>query len=262
MKRFAVGMLLLIAAPLFAATPSDAGVNSDDYVRYLLPVIAHDDNGAYGSKWRSIWSVHNTTDETISILYQYCNPYILAPCIAPDPFLPHKTLEPYVYTQFEFGPSAFIYVPKPLVNDVAMQLRIQDVSRQSRTWGTELPIVDVLRDYRSKITLLDVPADARFRSTLRIYGSDVYPFDVVVRTYTRSGTAPVREEHLQVHGIIPFIPIEFPYGAAYTQLDPVPPGTAEGERLRIEITSDVPMWAFVSVTNNETQHVTTITPQE
>jgi hypothetical protein len=42
------------------------------------------------------------------------------------------------------------------------------------------------------------------------------------------------------------------------------PAERAAEKLRIEVTPLVAAagaWAFVSVTNNETQHITTITPQ-
>jgi hypothetical protein len=41
------------------------------------------------------------------------------------------------------------------------------------------------------------------------------------------------------------------------------PEVGTTERVRVAVTSidNVPIWAFVTVTNNETQHVTTITSQ-
>jgi hypothetical protein len=55
------------------------------------------------------------------------------------------------------------------------------------------------------------------------------------------------------------------HGPGYVQLPLSGLPMLQGkERIRLEITSDAPelrYWAFVSVTNNETQHITIITAE-
>ena len=66
--------------------------------------------------------------------------------------------------------GAFVYVNRPRAKDLAVQLRIRDISR-GHSWGTEVPIVRG-RDMRlGRTHLMDVPVTAGFQQHLRIYGA-------------------------------------------------------------------------------------------
>ena len=59
-------------------------------------------------------------------------------------------------------------------------------------------------------------------------------------------------------------PDSVPGYAQFVDLVAVFPQLAASETIRVEITPISPglrFWAFAAITNNETQHVTTITPQ-
>jgi hypothetical protein len=128
-----------------------------------------------------------------------------------------------------------------------MNLRVHDVTRSDVNFGTEIPIVregDWVNDH---IVLTGVPTDSRFRNTLRIYGQE--PFQAVV---TIGNRAPVHLTLSQANGLF-----EVPY-AIWGDF----PRDGAPVRVTIEsVPNDVPMWAMITVTNNETQLISTITPQ-
>ena len=106
-------------------------------------------------------------------------------------------------------------------------------------WGAELPIARE-EDYRSVIVLPDVPVDDRYRVTLRIYNVHGRTMQAKVDIETADGRSI---EHL--------VTLQGPCGQFVTQCNSAQPGRP----------GPADLWAFVSVTNKNTQHVTTIRPQ-
>src|SRR4051812_11444778 len=53
--------------------------------------------------------------------------------------------------------------------------RIRDTSRQAQSAGTEVPVVRE-RDFRSGLTFMNVPVDARYRVTLRLWSIGDGPY--------------------------------------------------------------------------------------
>jgi hypothetical protein len=119
------------------------------------------------------------------------------------------------------------------------------------------------------LNLTDVPTGDTFRSMLRIYDFDPIGFDpprlVRVRVYAigppRPGGDPLLLETtypLEAHPSDPFTEAPMATIPLWTIDELMNAG-----RIRIEVeaqTPDLRFWAFVSATNNETQHVTIIAP--
>jgi hypothetical protein len=152
---------------------------------------------------------------------------------------------------------------------VVYHLRIQDVSRQSQTWGTEIPVAR-RRDFRSDaIHLLNVPLHPRFRQTLRIYDYGGKPARVRVRVFpmepSRSSVLIGQLEIELAPWEVAAIPEEPSY-PAYAQIGdllPLFPDARTEAQVHIEIApiDGSLIWAFAAITNNETQHVTVIAPR-
>jgi IPT/TIG domain len=161
-------------------------------------------------------------------------------------------------------------------------LRVADLNREDTTWGAELPIVRET-DFRVRetIELLDIPADRRFRVSLRLY--TVAPLEAA------------RHETTYSIGVFGLDPCCAPLGDPIVANVPAPssregltgnvittapgyveindflslfPESAGARRVRISIfassgAANPPLyWAFASVTHNATQHVTIVTPAE
>lgn len=240
---------LLIALTTIAAA-------ADDNVRLMLPIVV-DVNapGAFGSTWRTDVTMHNASNDTVFPQAPTCNPHILAPCL--QFFLqPHQTVHPTLYPN-PGDPAVFVRIPSAIADLFDIQLRAQDVSRESQTWGTSLPVVHEA-DFRPVVRLHAIPADSRFRDTLRIYGSDVAQ-PVQVRIMDEASNTLIAS--LQLDMVQPPDRTDFPPFAQITSLRDAFPQLAAYETVRVEVEASAPVWAFVSVTNNETQHVTVIAPQ-
>jgi hypothetical protein len=114
----------------------------------------------------------------------------------------------------------------------------------------EIPVVH-REDFREgQVSLLNVPVDPRFRNTLRIYSLS----RSAVLIDLRFGNGPTQQLYLQP-GESWFEP------ATLTFTDfPLRGNGPATTRVVIDAPPGVPIWAFITVTNNDTQQITTITP--
>lgn len=138
---------------------------------------------------------------------------------------------------------------------------VRDLSRNETDAGAELPIVRA-RDTSNYLHILDVPVNATSRRLLRVYDFDALDGRTVnvYITPALGGTPHTRYLALRDRIVCVTTPCypDRPTWAALP-LDDLPPGVYD---LEIQgIPDDARLWAFVTVTNNETQHVTTYTPQ-
>jgi len=232
----------------------------EGYERVLLPVFTPAIHGAHGSLFYSDFRLMNRGSESLTAygIFEEC--MILCP---EDPLLQFE-LEPGVIEEaadfYKKGsPGWFLLVPGDRKDDLVMQLRAYDESRESTNFGTEIPVVHADEMRPDEITLLGVPTDSRFRNTLRIYSTHQQPMHVTVEN--ASGLLVDQVEHLSS----PTRVLDPAY-AAFVQF----PANAGPVRVRVwsalpEIVTPpvtVPdFWAFITVTNNDTQHITVISPQ-
>ena len=213
------------------------------FERLLLPIFVPPVPGAFGSEFRTELSGVNLGDYWMPLhgLVQECR------CVPLYNF--GDTLRLYrgdpleaIGVAYEGTPGRFIYIAADQAKDFSANLRVYDTSRSAENFGTEIPIVRASEFRTTPFALLGVPRDARFRSTLRLYADR--PTTVTVRF---GDTASL----VTLHGGATL------HDPAYAQLGDVP-----GGRVVIEPDPNGPaVWGFISVTNNETQHITTITPR-
>jgi hypothetical protein len=258
---------LLAAASSASAQPSPA-----DYEQVLVPITSTDIAGSNGSRWITETWIANTSNEAADVLGPYLSP-ITSPPVAVALHLPigsSMTLpQPQSLAPKPGREGELLGVPRVLGRKIAFNSRVHDTSRQAQTLGTEVPIVRE-NEFADSVMLLNVPGDSRYRLLLRIY--------------TRTSDASVRvraEIPPGFHAII-----DPPSLALFEQvihLDPPASSGAAGANASFGVpgyaqiaipTSGVPMqvrvtsesgsanniWAFLSITNNETQDVTLVTP--
>lgn len=248
----------------------------------LLPIVTSEVAGAFGSVWVSDLRVRVTPGAPVTLfpLNETC--HILCP---PPPTTGFSieggtTFEPALFMPQPGAPPALLlYTFADQSERLAFNLRIQDLSRQSQTWGTEIPVVREHEFRTGVIQLLNVPLDERFRQMLRVYDPDGRgTTQVLIRIFSMDDQEGPGSQPLVQTIVTLATPAGVPTASGY----PSAPGYVqladfgnmpelEGvERVRVEVEpvdnllnpdAEVRIWAFVSVTNNETQHVTTITPQ-
>ncbi len=243
------------------------------YDRILLPVSTDHVRGAFGSEWVTDLAVTNVSDTPLTVL-GYDRPICPVMCAA-EPIPPRNTIFPSAPRSCPTIAGRFLLVERGRSGDVAVTLRAHDVSRQNETWGTVIPVVSEKDLFGTRFGLVDIPLDAQFRTLVRIYDfNPVTSAAVRVRVYA---VDPARASpdlgrpnpdrlllELAPRFMMPDAdPFGFCPGYAEIALSGQP-ALADANRVRIEIeplTNAKDYWAFASVTHNETQHVTVITPQ-
>jgi hypothetical protein len=211
--------------------------------RFLLPIFLPPVQGAFGSEFvtdfraraeealaiqlHGIYGVHHSSDSPLELGHA-----------------PHSGYQPrqIVYAGYAGNPGRYFYVKDEFVGDFSTSLHVYDTSRGGEQRGTQIPIVRET-EFDTRLLLLGVPTDPRYRNMLRIYGTG--PDTVTVKI----GDAEPFTIRLQATNDA-FSPAYAQWGAFPVGVDPVD----------VKIESTAPVWAFVSTTNNDTQLITTITP--
>jgi hypothetical protein len=261
--------LAWVAGPLFLA----AAMAAEESSVALIPVFTWDPlPGVNGSSWTTELWISNSGTAVAGV-----------DGLAWDCFLPQCGAAPVAPgVSFPSGPSiasglrgALLRMDAGMADAVQFQLRFRDLSRQTSTAGTEVPVPRG-DDFRStRFSLLDVPVEQGFRQTLRIYELDGTEREARVRIrlwQPRAGSGHPNGEPDELLGdvVLPleftpqeFLAAEYPGYAQVTDLSTIAPlGGAESVRIEIEpVTEGLRLWAFVTVIHNETQHATVISPQ-
>lgn len=240
------------------------GQAQDAFEPVLLPVFTAPVPGAFGSEFRTDLRLR-LVKETQAEIHGLRMPCIVT-CIqqGSDPYVITMESPDVSPTDVEATgtPGALVYLPKAQLDRVSMNLRAYDTSRAEENFGTEIPIVrrSEFTTGWEPITLIGIPSSPSFRSTLRIYG---YGDTAATLFVEMEGETGVRVEQL-VH--LPPQPDLF--HPSYIELTNFPRNAG---MVRVTIHTPAPpisapipppdRWAFVSVTNNTTQHITLITPQ-
>jgi hypothetical protein len=261
-------LLLLVAATSYAET------RAPQYYRVLVPVISRQPvPGAFGSLWTTPFALHNPTSTTFYIdkcagRTGGCLTYLDANAEI-KPGETETSLPPIYIDVDQLLPARVLYITT-LPNtpsdaaQLSFQLRSADISRSATNAGTEIPVVRENQFRTAKLNLLNVPVDPRFRLTLRLYEMNERAADFRVNVYDQEtgakiGTTNLRLEMAELTGV---------HEPGYAQIGDLSTLAGSGAtlpaHLRIEIeplTANSAFWGFVSITNNDTQHVTLVTPQ-
>ena len=268
----------LIVTSLLCTTSVSAD-ESIQYERVLLPVTTKGElPGDLGSRWTTRVSILNNTGNVVDIQgyasYPHGCPILCGHELTAPGITFYPSVAPGAVTQ-----GAILRIERRYSEGVEVHLRVQDVSRQSQTWGTEVPVVREKDLYQSTLNLLDVPTGSAFRQRLRIYDVDARSDSRVRVRFYRVNAAtdttadflnPPAADVLIAERIIQLTTerrVESPtYDLGYAELANLAASVPELQSfdlVRIEITpqtAGLRFWSFVSVTNNETQHVTIISP--
>lgn len=243
-----------------------------DFARVLLPIALPPTPGGYGSLWvTELTAFADVAEEFRMFPLSYFCPIT---CPAPDPFGEGVPVRTTFHPNLQLdarqpNPGYLLYMPREVETKVSFQLRIRDTSRELQTWGTEIPVVRESELRTERTQLLDVPVGATFRQWLRVYDADARSGSrVAVRVYGGPhGDVLLAEKELTLtvpanNNTASVLQLPVRPGFAQLMIGDAFPEAAGQTTVRLEITpltSPLRYWAFVSVTNNDTQHVTTIT---
>lgn len=259
----------ITAVTLMSAAAFGLSQGSPPFERLLVPVsVSTPLAGAFGSLWSTDVWMTNDGDVPVAIvggLDTGCN----FPVCEIDPRVqPRATFRPRLFERTDGLQGTFIVVEAGRADQLSVGLRFRDLSRQSGTWGTAVPVVHE-REFRSgRYSLVDVPLLDGFRSVLRVYELNDTGRNALVRVRMYAidpsrrlpGSPPDRLIQDAVFSLRFLSPGSASGAPGYLAVDYVP----IGERVRLEVepvTDGLRLWGFVTVVNNETQHATVISPQ-
>jgi len=149
-----------------------------------------------------------------------------------------------------------LYAMRGTTGSLDFASRIRDTSRQALTAGTEVPVVRE-RDFRGQLRFLNVPTDARYRVTLRLWSLGDFPQFIAV-----VNSATIIQQQVLTVSNIPGTSMWF----ATADLTPLLTAS-NGTPTTVTVVGALyflpppPIWGMLSITNNDTQQVTIISPQ-
>ncbi|HEX9160924.1 MAG TPA: IPT/TIG domain-containing protein [Thermoanaerobaculia bacterium] len=229
---------------------------NDAFEPILLPVFSPPIHGAFGSEFQTLATAANRVGIEPIFVFGVDQSCFAPPPLGPLPFGDFVIVDANDFsaglTTCSSGPGRLLYVDKAHASAVTFNLRVRDLSRNAESHGTEIPIVRRSDFTTERISLLNVPIEDGFRNTLRIYA--LAPTSAVVTVLGQRQTIALQP------GANAFEP-------AFAQFSNFPTPAEAGffGDIRVDVEQPfgavgVPIWAFITVTNNQTQEITTITP--
>jgi hypothetical protein len=253
-------MLINMIAALALLTPVQAAATVSQKI--LLPVvIVKPVPGALGSLWSSRVDMYYGGSLLLPLVEGTAIPCFFDPCLIGQGLAAGTTYTSVPVPMSSGSIGKFLYVrPAEALPDLAIYVRVFDISRPDTNRGTQIPVVLETAASRQHIQLLSVAIAPPFRSMLRIYDFDPdSSHAVLVRILLPSSDHDLLLDTRSIPLRPPADPITYP---GYAELD-LSYLADRAQEVRVEIapaTDELRFWAFVSTTNNQTQHVTLITP--
>jgi hypothetical protein len=268
MTRYILSLVVLLTASAAVAQPAG-------FEKVLFPIVIPTFApvpGALGSQWVTDLAVLNRADVEVPLSGEY----VCFQCRTPHGLKPGVTYGilplPPGSRVGEVGGS-FLFVDSRYIDQVRFGLRVRDISRQADGFGSEVPVVRQ-RDFRADgVSLLSIPNLPNARITLRVYGFDpALAGTVAVRVYDQPpGLAVNLFSDMPPDSLIadrtypvtylPNFPADLDNFPRYAQIGDLPLPAKDLARIDVvPLTPGMRIWAFATVTNNDTQEVTVISP--
>jgi len=225
------------------------------YERILLPITSADTPGVFGALWTTEVWVRNDSDQPVAIF----------PLTITDATNPPKSTWPLAIFRPppDAPPGQFIYVSRDRADAVRFNVRVFDANQTDRGFGVEIPVVRERGFFHDRLVLFNIPTGAETRAALRVYGTpDSNGGQVRLRIFDTNGSEPVVDVPMRLQSRVPLF-----YNPVYAQilsLTTMFPAIRTLERVRVELTIEqgsFDIWAFVTLTSNVTNAITTVTPQ-
>lgn len=236
--------------------------------RVLFPTFSGPVRGQFGSEFFTTVRAANRSHQDIRILGVDHNCSLADPPLFRDPAAEPVIVGGLIGNSVQLIPDCstwpggrFLYVQQRDLEAVSFNLRVHDVSRNSQSNGTEIPVVRRSDFTDAPIVLPGVPVNPRFRVLLRVYSSNSNEETVTVRINNGVERAvrlqAGRDIFEPAYAVFTDFPTSLPDNETTFTVTVIPPP----ERIGSPTIPGTPVWAFITVTNNATQEITTITAQ-
>src|SRR5258706_3651196 len=222
----------------------------------IIPIALQPTDASFGTRWVSEISVFNDSDDVVPIDSELC--YIfgtVVPCSKPPRRVPpHSSMAVEPSSSYAPQPMMWLLPPADHADRLHFTVRLHETSRDPDGPGTEIPVIRSRDFQKDQIWLPSIPTNSRFRSTLRVL-TNGYSFIVRVKDNTTG-------ELLLEQTIQRYFPTDGPTLGTVTLSDLLASAAVRAHaNVRIEVDSQSPVWAMLTLTDNESQRVQIFTPQ-
>lgn len=234
------------------------------FERVLLPVYFFGP-GAFGSRWTTEISLRNNAPYVVEP-YRPLPSAVICPLVPCSPKIPASS----TISSLDLGASrsggVLFFIPGEVAPNVHFGSLVRDTSHSAEGWGTEVRAVRE-REFRTgRMELLNIPISPKYRVALRVYNVDSVDEAVGITIFGMNGGQTRVMTTLALRSSDPCATndpcaSDEPAFAMIGDLVAAFPELAGEHSVRMQVFSSSRAWAFVSVTNNETQEVTIISPQ-
>ena len=255
-------LLMLLLALGFTMRAVAQDTNGDGVVTMLLPIAfsaGQQVNGANGSVWKTeIWAHNQSAEGVLPQPTGVCLPQCFP---LPAGFLGQ------ISSVTSNQSAALFRIPADAAPDFHVSARLLEIARRAQPTGVDLPVVREADFLTRSSSFLSIPVGLSIRSALRVYDPRLrQDARVSVEFYDENNTLlgtttlapstdPVLAREEARKGLVPSVASILDLTSAFPQLQ------ASG-RFHVVVRPEVDgmeYWAFVSVTDNESQHVLLIT---
>jgi len=222
----------------------------------IIPIAFQPINASFGTRWVSEVSVYNDSDDAVTIDPEICS-FIGLASLCGEPVRrvpPHASMSIQPSSSWAAEPAMDLRPPADHADRLHFTVRLRETSRDPEGPGTEIPVIRSRDFQKNQVWLPSIPTNVRFRSTLRVLTRYFY---IIVRVKDDTTGELLFEQT---------IPRSFP-----TDSDPLGTVTLSDllasaavrthKKVRIEVEAPSPVWAMLTLTDNETQRVQIFTPQ-
>lgn len=249
------GQMYTVRSTLRYLDPS-AAPDPELFERILIPLL-YSGPGAFGSQWVTEAQMYNGAPVELPWFHDVAKP--CPECTLAVPPQAARSLSAFGND----GNGIVMFIPRAIADQVQFTALARDVSREQGSWGAEVPFARE-REFRTDDVVLPfVPVDSRYRAMLRVYAINGVLENVGVAVF--KDDRPITSKIVRLDGPCSAEPCNSadPAQATVDIGSMIPEGTTGPVTVRIYNASSAPLrkWGFVSITNNDTQHVTVIRAQ-
>ncbi len=245
------GGKLLKSTAVFYYVPNYKNPDPAFYEPVLLPV-SQSTVGAFGALWATQIYMRNENDFPLVLwpIYTFNLGCFFECATFPEA---HSTRTTGVST----SGGILQFVPRQAAAKIHFGILVKDLRHQAEALGTEIPTAHEKDFFDHPLQLLNVPTNPQFRIALRVY-------DLGTPRAIHFIVEPLMSDEVLVSSFV-YPTFHDPSFAQISDLVATFPDLAGKGPVRITVEPPVSgapsLWAFITVTNNQTQHVTTISPQ-
>lgn len=230
------------------------------FEKVLLPVVLPNPvAGAFGSLWSTHVTFLNTGNEPLGMTGLF--PCPVEPCTE-GALPPNSTVDMVPRANSSPTVGKFLGIGASRQQDLQIELRVFDASRSATSFGTHVPVIFETDAETRPVNLLGVATTAPFRALLRIYDFDRDASHAVTVNFYQPSDNLNAADQLVNSTTARLVPGPDNNEPGYAEVD-ISANALGQSPVRIEIrpvATGLRFWAMASVTNNNTQQVTLVTP--